>query len=128
MATINTNNGTGGVKGLIIFPDNVTIANGEATSWGDINGTSTWDSATKCTTAQWTALAAKGCVFLPAAGYRWGYDINMVGNNGLYWSSTPYQNSADNACYISFYSNFLNPNNETSRNTGCAVRLVKDVQ
>ena len=124
MATINTD-GTA-VKGLILFPDGVTIAADEATSWGDINYKSNY--ATNCTTDQWTALAAKGCVFLPAAGSRSGYGINSVGNNGLYWSSTPYEYSADKAYYSSFTSSLLNPNNYTKRNTGCAVRLVKDVQ
>ena len=124
MATINTD-GTA-VKGLILFPDGVTIAADEATSWGDINNHSNY--ATNCTTDQWTALAAKGCVFLPAAGSRWGYVINDVGNNGLYWSSTPYKYSADDAHYLSFYSTLLSPNNYSKRNGGCAVRLVKDVQ
>lgn len=124
MATINTD-GTA-VKGLILFPDGVTIAADEATSWGDINYKSNY--ATNCTTDQWTALAAKGCVFLPAAGSRSGYGINSVGNNGLYWSSTPYEYSADKAYYSSFTSSLLNPYNYTARIVGCAVRLVKDVQ
>ena len=124
MATINTD-GTA-VKGLILFPDGVTIATDEATSWGAINDKS--DYVTNCNTAQWTALAAKGCVFLPAAGNRWGYDINRVGYNGVYWSSTSKEYSADEARYLSFYSDLLNPNNYTKRNSGFAVRLVKDVQ
>ena len=125
MATINTD-GTG-VNGVILFPDGVTIAADEATSWGDINNKSSWVSATKCTTAQWTALAAKGCVFLPAAGMHDGNSLNGAGSTGIYQSSTPYT-SVDNACYISFYSNFLNANNDFPRHLGGSVRLVKDVQ
>lgn len=58
-ATINT--GGTSVNGLILFPDGVTLENSEA-SWGNINKNK---GDTNCTTAQWTALAAKGCVFLP---------------------------------------------------------------
>lgn len=54
-ATINTD--ATGINGMILFPDGVTIANGEATSWGNINSNSSW--GTKCTSAQWTALEAK---------------------------------------------------------------------
>ena len=38
-------------------------------------------------------------IFLPAAGYRYGSDLNGVGSNGLYWSSS---------LYDSFYALLLN--------------------
>ncbi|MBO4612195.1 MAG: hypothetical protein J5671_03390, partial [Bacteroidaceae bacterium] len=123
-ATINTD-GTG-VNGIILFPDGVTIANGEATSWGTVNGDSGdsfWNNATKCTAAQWTALAAKGCVFLPAAGYRSGSSVFQAGSDGSYWSSTPY--STDKAYFVNSGSNYLYPDAKNNRYTGRPVRLVR---
>jgi len=48
------------VNGIILFPDGVDIANTTDyfTTLGDINVDSNW--GTQCTSAQWTALAAKG--------------------------------------------------------------------
>ncbi len=127
-ATINTD-GTG-VNGMILFPDGVTIANGEAT-WGKINGNSPW--GTKCTSAQWTALAAKGCVFLPAAGYRTGSSVSNAGTHGRYWSTVPYtvdaSTTASTKAYrVYFISNSLYPASNDNRNVGHSVRLVRQVE
>lgn len=128
LATINTD--ITGVNGLILFPDGITVASDEATSWGIINGFkggNTWDDATKCTTAQWTALAAKGCVFLPAAGWRdESKDPPVCLGAGLYWSSTTY-NSQD-AKAISFVDNEFIANDDFCRECGNSVRLVREVK
>ena len=128
-ATINTD-GTG-VNGMILFPDGITVANGEATSWGRINSflydSSTWADATKCTSAQWTALAAKGCVFLPAAGWRVASSVEDAGYKGLYWSSK----SDNSVSYWAFGLVVEEDNLEayypTSRYAGGSVRLVRDL-
>ena len=126
-ATINTN--TTGVNGLILFPDGVTIAAAEASSWGAINGYSNW--GTKCTAAQWTALATKGCVFLPAAGYgnREPESVQAVGIYGYYLSSS--SEDASNAYFVSFEGEYpgedVVPANWGSRYFGRSVRLVSDV-
>ena len=122
-ATINTD-GTP-VNGIILFPDGVTIARSEVTSWGSVNGNSEW--GTKCTSAQWTALEAKGCVFLPAAGYRYGASVSYTGDAGYYLSSTidTWEKYEWPVC---FSSNDLTPSGGTSRHLGCSVRLVKDRQ
>ena len=125
-ATINTD-GTG-VNGMILFPDGVDIASSEVTTAGTVNGTSTSSWATKCTTAQWAALAAKGCVFLPAAGYRNGRSVNGVGSNGRYWSSSPLTSNVDYAYRVSFYSDSLYPANNGYRYNGFSVRLVRQVE
>lgn len=117
-ATINTD--ATGVNGLILFPDGVTIGADEATSWGAINGTSDW--GTRCTSAQWAALAAKGCVFLPVTGHRDEYSVDYSEEQGYYWSATPY--STDQAFCLHFYSNHASPEAEY-RFYGCAVRLVR---
>ena len=121
MATINTD-GTG-VYGVILFPDGVDFASTEFTTLGTVNGNI---NATRCTIAEWTALAAKGCVFLPAAGSRYSnVDFSSVGTYGFYWSSSP--DNANNAKIISFSSSILStPSNP--RFFGFSVRLVKDVQ
>ena len=122
-ATINTD-GTG-VNGMILFPDGVTIADSEATSWGTINDVSAW--GTQCTTAQWAALASKGCVFLPAAGYRNGTSVFFAGSYGFYRSSSPNTSYVDRACSVIFGSSNLNPSNSSnSRCNGYSVRLVRD--
>ena len=125
-ATINTDN-SGGVNGIILFPDGVTIATSEATSWGYINGGSIW--GTKCTTAQWTVLAAKGCVFLPAAGCRQGLSVNSPGSVGRYWSSSSVTGNASNAYQVHFSSSSsFNPNHHYYRYYGQSVRLVRDAE
>ena len=82
-ATINTD-GTP-VKGLIIFPDNYEGGTPANVTWGPINTGSNY--LTECTTDGWNALENAGCVFLPAAGRRWGSDIEAV-TTGHYWTSS----------------------------------------
>ena len=122
-ATINTD-GTG-VNGMILFPDGVDIASTEVTTAGTVNGNSAW--ATKCTTAQWSALAAKGCVFLPAAGFRYngGTSVDLAGSYGPYWSSSPNDLGATE---VGFTSGNLYLAYYDTRNHGNSVRLVRDVE
>ena len=145
LATINTDVNSG-VNGMILFPNDVTIAAGEATSWGDINNNSAW--GTKCTSAQWTALAAKGCVFLPAAGTRYRADVEGTKDinewdtaAGYYWSSTPHihyynPSMANNAYHMNFcpqwisydyYPGYGADDSNTGRPHGESVRLVREV-
>ena len=121
-ATINT--GETSVNGMILFPDGVDITAAEVTTAGTVNATSAW--ATKCTTAQWSALAAKGCVFLPAAGGRNGTMVIGAGSAGNYWSSSP--NGTDYAYYVSFGSGRLYPADYYYRYVGRSVRLVRQVE
>lgn len=123
-ATINTDN-NGGVNGIILFPDGVTIGSGEATSWGNINSHSrTWGASTKCTSVQWTALAAKGCVFLPAAGCRTQSNVTNVGLYGFYWSSTFC--NVNQAYSIRFCPDYSVELAERNLYYGQSVRLVKN--
>ena len=123
-ATINTD-GTG-VKGMILFPDGVDIASSEVTTAGTVNNTSEY--ATKCTSAQWTALEAKGCVFLPAAGRRNGTTVDYAGSTGYYWSSSPDGSDAGDAYRVRFDSGFLNPAYDDFRYLGFSVRLVRPAE
>ena len=124
-ATINTD-GTS-VNGMILFPDGVNFAASEFTTLGNVNRvSSSW--GTQCTSAQWTALAAKGCVFLPAAGDRNRASVSQVGFNGFYWSSSPNTEEVDEAYAVGFNSNSLNPEDQSDRDQGYSVRLVKDAE
>lgn len=129
-ATINTD-GTG-VNGIILFPDDVTFAGSEAT-WGTINNKSSWK--TKCSTAQWTALAAKGCVFLPLTGYRESHNNDSrvyEHSKGYYWSSSSYDNGGiDDYKYaycVYFYENDFSTAKQKQRYYGMSVRLVRDAE
>ncbi len=60
---------------------------------------------------------------VPASGYRdCNGNVNNVGSNGNYWSSTP--NGSDNAWNLNFNSGGVNINNN-NRCNGLSVRLVQ---
>lgn len=121
-ATINTDV-INGVNGVILFPDGVDFASTEFTTLGTINDKSAW--STKCTSAQWTALADKGCVFLPAAGFRDGALAKEAGSYGRYRSSSPYTSVVGSASSLSFGYNSLISQLQSYRSYGYSVRLVK---
>lgn len=121
-AAINTD-GTS-VNGMILFPDDGTI-DADGATWGTFNNFSAW--TTKCTSAQWTALAAKGCVFLPAAGYRNNNWASRETESGSYWSSSSPSSSSTYAIMTSFsYGAFDIV--QSPRIYGYSVRLVHDVE
>ncbi|MBO4244549.1 MAG: hypothetical protein J5882_05795 [Bacteroidales bacterium] len=62
-------------------------------------------------------------MFLPAAGYRNGTDVNDVGDNGNYWSSSA--NDENNAWNLNFNSDNVNPDDNDNRYNGQSVRLVR---
>ena len=123
MATIRTDV-SDGVKGVILFPDGINFAASEFTTLGTVNGASAY--ATKCTSDQWTALADKGCVFLPATGEREGITVTHAGSYGHYWSSSPYNEIG--AYAVKFESGIFYPQNPHYRNFGFSVRLVRAVE
>ena len=117
-ATVNS------VKGMIIFPDGGTFAASEFTTVTSLNKTSAAFTSTTCTADQWTALEAKGCVFLPNAGYRLGTVVYSDNSAGFYWSSTPCSNIE--AYELAFEASFFNPQAPGTRETGNPVRLVHE--
>ena len=63
-------------------------------------------------------------IFLPAAGYGFGSDLNDPGSYGYYWSSTPNSGYSYYAWYLYFYSgNFYRY--YSSRFYGQSVRPVR---
>ena len=117
-ATVNS------IKGVILFPDGGTFAASEFTTVAALNQGSASFTTTTCTADQWTALEAKGCVFLPNAGYRLGTVVYSDNSAGFYWSST---SDTDIEAYeLAFEASFCNPQAPGTRETGNPVRLVHE--
>ncbi len=121
-ATINTDI-NGGVTGLILFPASGTFASGEFTNVGSINKTSGALTSTTCTSAQWLALEAKGCVFLPLEGRRNGTSRDDT-TQGYYWSSTGVD--SDYAYGFLFSGSRCEAYN-VNKKMALGVRLVQDM-
>ncbi len=128
IARINLNNdGSQYANGIILLPDwwtlpaGVTFKSGLAGSYADYQ---------TFTLAEWQQLEAAGAVFLPAAGYRSGSNVDAVQVYGFYSSATTYDNSyfPNFAYFLRFTSNqVLAATGGTGRYYGQAVRLVKDL-
>ena len=108
-ATITLNETTG-VYGLILYPDNYTAQK----------------AATDYSLADWTTMEQAGCVFLPAAGLRFGSKVSFVGDNGYYWSSTAFDGNF--AYFVYFLSSKVCPGEYDYRLNGYSVRLVTEVK
>lgn len=85
------------------------------------------------TTSEWTTQngvngrkftgSNGGTIFLPAAGYRWAGEFNLVGSYGLYWSSTP--GDEYDAYELRFNSSFASWYDDYGRHDGQSVRPVR---
>lgn len=95
-----------GKLGVVIYPDDYT--------------------GSEYAGSDWPTFEAAGCVFLPAAGGRYGTKVLGAGSNGRYWSSSP--SDADAAYYVGFSSGNLSPAGSLDRDYGNSVRLVRQVQ
>ena len=108
-----------GVFGMVLLPDNFsggTFHAGFDNGWG----------RNVYSDSSWSEMEAAGAVFLPAAGRRFGTEMNLVGASGNYWSSTPYNE---------FYAYVVTLNgydvgdciDNYYRSYGYSVRLVQDI-
>ncbi len=115
-----------GVNGLILLPDGwscpdgVTFKSGIHSEWG----VDYYAAYQTFTAAEWSKMEVAGAVFLPAAGYRDGSDVDFVQYNGCYWSAT--ECNSYYAYYLYFRSDEACMGNDF-RNDGQSVRLVKDL-
>ena len=115
-----------GVNGLILLPDDwtcpsgITFKSGYHSEWG----VDYYAAYQTFTAAEWSKLESAGAVFLPAAGNRYGTDVDDVQNFGGYWSATEY-NSYYAGC-LNFGSGDASVKNR-NRDSGGSVRLVKDL-
>ena len=113
------------VPGIILFPDTYTHPAGVEAPTG-VNATDEYGwEGNSYTTADWTKMESAGCVFLPAAGCRYGSEMIGLGSDGYYGSATP--DGADYAYRVKFNSGSLEPANSINRCLGCSVRLVQEV-
>ena len=64
-------------------------------------------------------------IFLPAAGYRDETSLGNAGEDGYYWSSTPFEFNSSNAYDLGFYSSYHYVG-FCSRNGGHTVRPVSE--
>ncbi len=92
-----------------------------AEEWQELLDNTTHVSTTQNGVNGWLFTASNGnSLFLPAAGYRWGSDLYIVGSNGYYWSSALYTDYPNLAWYFGFYSGNL-----SYRKDGQSVRAVR---
>ena len=114
------------VQGVILFPDTYTHPDGVTAPVGvNATGDTGWNG-NNYSSADWTKMESAGCVFLPAAGYRYGSSVYNAGTHGYFWPATP--NGTDYAYRMRFYSGGLYPaGSYASRFSGYSVRLVREV-
>jgi hypothetical protein len=109
------------VNGVILLPDDWSNS---YYSLSNTNSGGASYSSNTITASQWDNLEQHGAVFLPAAGYRSGTDVNHVGSGGRYWSAAYYGITGGYACNVYFDDTYFNPMNYDGRGGGQSVRLV----
>lgn len=111
------------VNGLIIYPDGITAKpTGVSADLGK-NGTQTYNISK----ADFDALEALGCVFLPAAGFRNGTNCSNCNSMGYCWSSSISGDYTYNINFSVSSSGSMNLNyGNPGRYDGLSVRLVTD--
>lgn len=123
-----------GVNGVILLPDNWSTPAGlsftaSATRGLEWNGTYYFNEQADnythntYTEAEWARMESAGAVFLPAAGYREGTLVSLVGKAIDYWSASLHGTMAGG---ISGNSKRLHPQSDGDLYYGDCVRLVKD--
>ena len=120
-----------GVWGVILFPDTYTHPDGVTAPVGVNNATdATGWNGNNYSSADWTKMESAGCVFLPGAGYRDGESLVSLGIFGAYWSATSSGKTSDYSAYdfVYYYSSYLAPAFNNTRNLGFCVRLVRQVE
>ena len=108
-----------GVNGIIVVPDEW---NKYIYSLNITNSVSADFSVNVISATEWESIYEPvGCVFLPAAGNRYGSNVNLVGSNGGYWSSTLDGSVRANGFYFNSGGCYVGANDRTF---GRSVRLV----
>ena len=117
-----------GVNGLILLPDNWVCPSDITFKSGfhnyDVDAYAAYQTFT---VEQWSKLEAAGAVFLPAAGFRKGSDVNNVQGSGSYWSATESEYNSYDTDYLDFYEGGAVVY-YGHRYYGRSVRLVKDIE
>ena len=112
-------------KGLILFPDDYVHPSGIMALNNVDNDEGEFDDNV-FDVSSWSLMEQSGCVFLPAAGYRYGTGEHAVFTvGGHYWSSV---RNGSTAYSLVFSNAGVRPNDSNSRFYGYSVRLVRDVE
>lgn len=115
--------------GLVIFPDGFDFSSSPFSSYE----AASFKSSNNIAASEWTALEAKGCVFLPAAGYRnnsgsnvtWVYGQNLVGD---YWSSTADDDTYSRILTFDIAQSDIIITTGWARRRGHSVRLIRELE
>ena len=109
-------------NGMLLLPDTFELPDGCQYTAGFGNGylTNQYDSE------QWAAMEEAGAVFITTSGRRNGTTVTHVNARGIYWSSSPMDES--NAHTLFFVTGTMQSNAAEARRIGAAVRLVRDVE
>lgn len=109
------------VHGLLVLPDSWRMPEGCMFRAGN-NG---WDG-NRYSELQWSQMEKEGALFLPAGGFRWGEVVYAEGCEGMYWTSTPW----DECCaHVVFFSDdTLDSAEDDRRFFGQSVRLARDCE
>jgi len=120
LATIE-NVGPGGsdMAGLVLLPDKWQLPTDVTFQPGSSDGYQT----NVFTAGDWNLMQANGAVFLPAAGYRDGTRVSLVGSYGCYWTSTYY---TDGSAYELYFQSTGYDFYTTARAIGHSVRLAME--
>ena len=110
----------GNANGVILLPDDWS---GSYFSLNFPNTTNVYYENNLISLEQWAVIEQHGAVFLPAAGYRLGTDVNNTESSGHYWSSTHFGDSR--AYCVSIFDSGLYPQAIDFIYNGFSVRLVQ---
>jgi len=113
--------------GIILFPDSY-IHPSDVTQPTNINTPKAAFSVNTYDATAWGKMESAGCVFLPAAGSRYGTAAYGAGTYCGYWSSSPRTSNVNYAYYVYLNSGSLNPADYDTRYRGYSVRLVRQVE
>ena len=116
------------VNGVIVLPDDWVSQNYVLAS---INNASASYNSNTVSAGDWTSiLEPKGAVFLPASGMRRGTNIENLGENGLYWSTTYGSSGQAQGVNMTNSSLVFAPGytSEKARSNGGCVRLVYELR
>ena len=92
--------------------------------WRELIDNCTWTWTTKNSVNGYEVKATNGnSIFLPAAGYRDGDELNGAGSYGSYWSSSLRADYPNYAQYVSFGSDY-HDTDDSCRYYGHSVRPV----
>ena len=110
----------GEVQGLIVFPDSYEHPDSIAVPEG-INDDTYYFDDNFFTSLEFEELESRGCLFLPASGWRVGTAITYPNDYGSYWTS----DNTDDPVSLLFYDRYISLT-PAYRHYGRAVRLVRD--